>query len=248
MKVKSIHFLSVIIPTYQQEKTIVTNIRRIQKVLESIRYPYEMIVVIDGEGSQTYHKLKKSRINKLTIISNKKNRGKASAIRRGMKQAKGDYIMFMDAGNEIDPNGISMLLEHMEWYEADIIVGSKRHKASQVHYPLSRKILSYGYYYLVKALFNIQITDTQAGIKIFKKSVLKKILPRLIEQKFAGDLEIIIAARQLGYTRIYEAPIKLNYTFSSITNAATIKAVFRILLDTISVFWRTYVMRYYNKK
>jgi len=248
MKPTPTHFLSIIIPTYQQERTIITNIRRIQKVLESIRYPYEMIVVIDGDEDKTTHRLKKSHINKLTLISYQKNKGKASAIRQGMKQAKGDYVMFMDAGNEIDPNGISMLLEHMEWYEADIIVGSKRHKASQVHYPWSRKVLSYGYYYLVKVLFNIQVTDTQAGIKIFKKSVLKKILPRLVEQKFAGDLEIIVAARQLGYTRIFEAPIKLDYTFSSITNAATMRAIIIIFFDTCAIFYRTYVARYYNKK
>lgn len=248
MKPTHTHFLSLIIPAYKQKSTIIRNIHHIKSVLDSIRYPYEILVVIDGDIDQTSKKLIKARIDNLSVISYKTNKGKATAIRRGMKLAKGDYVMFMDSGNEIDPNGISMLLEHMEWYKADIIVGSKRHKASQVHYPWSRKLLSYGYYYLVKILFNIQVTDTQAGIKIFRKTVLSKVLPRLVEQKFVGDLEIIVAARQLGYTRIYEAPIKLDYTFGSLTNAATLKAIIRILLDTFAVFWRTYVTRYYNKK
>ena len=60
-----------------------------------------------------------------------------------MSIAKGDYVAFIDAGMEIDPNGISMILEHMEWYNADIIVGSKRHPASQVNYPLERRIISF---------------------------------------------------------------------------------------------------------
>ena len=63
-----------------------------------------------------------------------------------MAKTKGDYIAFIDSGMEIDPNGISLVLEHMEWYSADIIVASKHHPASQVNYPLDRKIISFGAY------------------------------------------------------------------------------------------------------
>jgi len=73
------------------------------------------------------------------IASYMKNQGKSYAIKLGMIKAKGDYVMFMDSGMEIDPNGISMLLEHMEWYKADIIVGSKRHPVSQVNSSFQRK-------------------------------------------------------------------------------------------------------------
>jgi len=176
-----------------------------------------------------------------------KNQGKSYAIRMGMKKAKGDYVMFIDAGMEIDPNGISMLLEHMEWYNADIIVGSKRHPASQVNYPLNRKILSYGYYYLVKFLFGLNVRDTQAGIKIFKKDVLQKVLPRLLEKKFAGDLEFLVVAQILGFRRIYEAPIKLDYSLSPITTAAGIRAIWGILVDTLAIFYRKNIIRYYQR-
>ena len=216
------HFLSLIIPTYNKEKTIVDNIRGIQAVLENIRYDYEMLVVVDGQVDNTLQVLKKAKISKL--------------------------LMFIDSGFEIDPNGISMLLEHMEWYEADIIVGSKRHAASQVNYSLLRRILSLGYYWLVKILFQVNVKDTQAGIKIFKKTVLQRLLPRLVEKKFAGDLEMLVAAKQLGYKRIYEAPIKLDYTFASVTDAATLKSIYGILYDTLSIFYRTYILQYYKKR
>ena len=241
------HFLSLIIPTYNKEKTIVDNIRGIQAVLENIRYDYEMIVVVDGQVDNTLQVLKKTKIPKLRIFAYKENRGKGYAIRVGMHKSKGDYIMFIDSGFEIDPNGISMLLEHMEWYEADIIVGSKRHAASQVNYSLLRRILSLGYYWLVKILFQVNVKDTQAGIKIFKKTVLQRLLPRLVEKKFAGDLEMLVAAKQLGYKRIFEAPIKLDYTFASVTDAATLKSIYGILYDTLSIFYRTYILQYYKK-
>lgn len=243
----SYHFLSLIIPVYKQEKTIVKNVRQITSVLDTIRYDYEIIVVIDGLVDDTYKKLKTAEFIKVTTLAYRKNQGKSYAIRLGMQKAKGDYVMFFDSGMEIDPNGISMLLEHMEWYDADIIVGSKRHLASQVHYSWSRKIMSYGYYFLVKLLFGIKIHDTQAGIKIFKKKVLEKVLPRLLEKKFAGDLEILIVSDSLGFTRIYEAPIKLAYNLGSFTSAATLKSIIGILIDTLAIFYRKNILRYYQK-
>ncbi len=242
-----IHFLSLIIPVFKQEKTIIRNIRKIKKVLDNIRYDYEIIIVIDGTVDSSFAKLKKAKIPKTKIIAYEKNQGKSFAIRLGMLEAKGDYVMFMDSGMEIDPNGISMLLEHMEWYNADIIVGSKRHPASYVDYSLSRKILSYGYYYLVKTLFGVKVRDTQAGIKIFRKKVLEKILPRLLEKKFAGDLEMLVVARQLGFDRIFEAPIKLDYRLSNITSAATLKSILGILIDTSAIFYRSYILGYYKR-
>ena len=242
------HFLSLIIPVYKQEKVIIRNLRSISKVLDKIRYEYEIIAVIDGMVDKSYQRIKSARIPHLKTITYRKNQGKAWALRLGLTKSRGDYAMFIDSGLEIDPNGISMLLEHMEWYNADIIVGSKRHPASRISYPLTRRFLSYGYYYLVKLLFGIKVHDTQAGIKVFKKKVLEKVLPRLVEKKFAGDLELLIAADSIGFKRIYEAPIKLNYNLSPLTSAATLKAILGIFIDTLAIFYRKKLLRYYNRK
>ncbi len=242
------HFLSLIIPAYKQEKSIVKNVRRLIKELEPIRYEHEIIVVIDGMVDDTYEKLKRANLPNVKVLAYEKNRGKSYAVRFGMSKAIGDYVMFIDAGFEIDPNGISMLLEHMEWYEADIIVGSKRHPAALVNYNWQRKILSLGYYYLVKVLFGIKVKDTQAGIKVFRKRVLEKILPRLVEKRFAGDLEMLVVAKQLGYKRIFEAPIKLNYELATISSAATLHSIIGILIDTCAIFYRANILKYYLKK
>jgi len=244
-KKNSSHFLSLIIPIYRQEKTIVSNLHAIKQALDSIRYDYEIIAVVDGKIDSSFEKIKEAKITKVKCLFYKENRGKSFAIRLGMHKAKGDYIMFMDAGMEIDTSGISMLMEHMEWYNADIIVGSKRHPASQVNYALSRKILSFGYYLFVKLLFGIKIHDTQAGIKIYKKNVIEKVLPRLVEKKFAGDLETLVVANSLGFSRIYEAPIKLDYTLGSVTSAAVFSAIFYIFIDTLAIFYRAFIIKYY---
>jgi len=241
------HFLSLIVPAYKQEKIILDNLSELQAVLEQIRYDYEIIVVIDGMVDNTFQKIKEKKIPKVKLIAYQNNNGKSFAIRMGMSHAKGDYVMFIDSGMEIDPNGISMLMEHMEWYDADIIVGSKRHPASIIQYSALRKILSYGYYYFVRFIFGLNVRDTQAGIKIYKKKVLEKVLPRLVEKKFAGDLEILVVARSLGFHRIFEAPIKLNYYLGGVTSAANMKSIVGIFVDTLAIFYRSRILRFYSK-
>jgi len=149
--------LSVIIPVYKQAKTIRKNLNAILSELEIAGMPYEAIVVVDGFVDNTYEEVKKVVNKKLRIFGYEKNRGKGYAVRYGMARAKGDVIAFIDAGGEIRESGISMLLEHMRWYNADIIVGSKRHSASKITYPWYRKIFSFGYQFLVKLLFGLSI-------------------------------------------------------------------------------------------
>ncbi len=239
-------FLSLIIPCYKQEKTIVENIRRIVSVLDETKYSYEVIIVIDGNVDSSFEILKHEKFNNVSLYQYEQNRGKFYAIRFGMKKAIAKNIMFIDSGLEIDPNGINMLLEHMKWYDADIIVGSKRHPASQVNYTLIRKVLSLGYYYFIKLLLGVKVKDTQAGIKVFRREVLLKVLPRLVEKRFAGDLEMLVVSDYLGYSKIYEAPIKLDYNFSAISSAVTFLSIWMIFIDTLAIFYRINVLHYYD--
>jgi glycosyltransferase involved in cell wall biosynthesis len=241
------HFLSLIVPVYKQEKTIVHNLRMLKEVLDNIRYDYEIIAVVDGFVDNSFKEIKKAKIDKVKVLGYEQNHGKSFAIRLGMSRAEGDYVMFIDAGLDIDPNGISMLVEHMEWYNADAIVGSKRHPASYVTYTIIREVLSRGYYFFVKILFGLSISDTQAGIKVFKKKVLEKILPRLVEKKFVGDLEMLVVARHLGFKRIYEAPIKLDYYLGSITSVANLHAIWGMFIDTLAIFYRSNILHYYDE-
>ncbi len=148
---------------------------------------------------------------------------------------------------EIDPNGISMLLEHLEWYKADVVVGSKRHPASQVNYPLNRQIISLGAQLIARFLLGIQVRDTQAGIKIYKMKVLKKICPRLLVKTFAIDLEMLSVANRLGFTKIYEAPIKLSFDFNDFhLSGNTLKTIYVCLKDALAVFYRLKILKYYD--
>ena len=246
-KTKKSILISVIIPAYQQEKTIKKDILRVIDVMGRLRYKFEIILVVDGMNDNTFKIARKIKSPKLVVVGYESNRGKGYAVRFGMGRSKGDIVAFIDSGMEINPNGLSMLLEHFEWYNADIIVGSKLHPASKVHYPFSRKILSWGYRWLVKLLFGLQIRDTQVGMKFYKRKVLDTVLPRLLVKTYAFDIEILAVAHHLGYTRIFEAPIDLDFKGnSSVVSKGFWRTIILMLRDTCAVFYRLKILRYYD--
>lgn len=245
-----IRLISVIVPAFRQEDTIVRDLKKIKNVLDKLRYPTELICVIDGKIDNSFNKAKKfaKKYNNVKVIGYDTNKGKGYAVRFGMAESKGNIIAFLDAGMDLNPNGLSMLLEHFEWYSADIIVGSKRHPVSKVDYPWQRRILSLGYQILVRVLFGLKVRDTQVGMKFFRREVLEKVLPRLLVKAYAFDIEILAVANYLGFNRIYEAPVEIKLNFgatSTITSQKFIRTVLVMLINTLSVFYRLHILHYY---
>lgn len=247
MSTKNIKLLSLIIPVYLQERTIHRQLQNILAELHMLTIPYEVIVVVDGMDDKSFQEAKKVHSTNLIVTGYKTNHGKGYAVRFGMAKSHGDVIGFIDAGGDLSELGLSMMIEHFKWYNADIIVGSKRHPVSKVKYPLERKILSFGYQQLTRFLFGLNIRDTQVGMKLYRRYVLEDVLPRLVVKEFAFDIEILAVSYRLGYRRIYEAPIELDFTgASSITSLSVWKVIWNMLYDTFAVFYRLKILRYYD--
>lgn len=247
-KTPKIKKISIVIPAYKQEKIIRKDLKNLKQSLTELALDYEIIVVIDGNLDKTFEAIKSLRDKRLRIYMYEKNQGKGYAVKFGMQKAHGDVIGYIDAGMDISPESISMLLSHMLWYDADIIVGSKLHPVSQVEYPLIRKILSWGWRTLTHLLFGFKVRDTQVGLKIFKRKVAKDVFPRLLVKKFAFDVEILAVAYALGYKRTYEAPIRLKFNnTSSITSIRLWKVILFMIIDTLAIFYRLKILRSYEK-
>jgi len=242
--------LSVIVPCYKQENTIKQDLKNILSALDKTRFSYEVIAVVDGFLDKTYQRSRQIENPKLRVHGYKTNRGKGYAVRYGMARARGDYIAFIDSGMDIDPNGLSLILEHMYWYEADVIVGSKRHPASKLIYPLKRKFFSIGLQYLQKMLFGLKLRDTQAGLKVFKREPLEKALPRLIIKRYAFDIELLVVIKKLGYNRIYEAPVKVTWVENSFKSdwISLVKFSWSFFVDMLGIFYRLHLLSYYDEK
>lgn len=239
--------LSVIVPAYKQSRTIESSIRKLKETLDTTQYSYEIVIVVDGTVDATLKHAKRCASSKVRVVGYAHNKGKGYALRYGMARSKGDIVAFIDSGTDLDPKGLHMLLAHFDWYNADIIVGSKWHPVSLVTYPWWRIILSKGYGLLVRMLFRIRVSDTQLGMKCFRRAVLKDVLPRLLVKKFACDIEMLAVAKRLGYDRIYEAPVVLNWDEENSSISRNIYPAIRdTFVDTLAVFYRLYVVKYYD--
>jgi hypothetical protein len=112
-----------------------------------------------------------------------------------------------------------------------------------VHYPPLRRAYSWGFQQLIRALFHLRIRDTQTGIKLVRRDVLAAVLPHMVEKRFAFDLELFVVAHRLGYRGFIEAPVRINERFSSTISP---RAVVMLLLDTLAIFYRLRVLRFYG--
>ena len=248
---KGLKLLSLIVPAYKQEKTIIEDVKNLDKVLSSFVYEHEIIVVVDGFLDKTFEKAKTIRNKTVRVVGYEKNHGKGYAVKYGILKAKGDVVGFIDAGMDLNPSEISIALDLMEWNKADIIVGSKLHPDSKVNYPTIRKIMSWGYRSLTHLFFGFNVKDTQVGLKFFKRKVAYDIFSKIIIKSFAFDVEVLAVAYKLGYKKIYEFPIKLNFrgnsSIASVVSLSFWKIISLMLWDTMAIFYRLKILHYYDR-
>ncbi len=245
---KGLKLLSLVVPAYKQEKTIIEDIKNLDRILSSFSNRHEIIVVVDGFLDKTFERAKTIESKAIKVVGYEKNHGKGYAVKYGVLKAQGDIIGFIDAGMDLDPSGIIVALNLMENNKADIVVGSKLHPDSKVNYPFVRKIFSCGYRTLNNVLFGFNVKDTQTGFKFFRKKVAKDVFSRILVKRFAFDIEVLAVAYKLGFRRIYETPIKLDFSReSSITSGSFWKIILHMLWDTVAVFYRLKILHYYDK-
>lgn len=234
--------LSVVVPAYHDGERIVGNVQRLVDALSATGLTWEVIVVVDGD-LDTFQAAEPLRAPGVCVLGYQVNRGKGFALRYGMSLARGDLVTFIDSDMEIGPEEIGRMARLLDLYDADIVVGSKRHPLSRVDYPRLRRIQSFCYQVLLRLLFHISVRDTQTGLKMMRHEVAAKVLDAALVRRFAFDLELLALARHYGYKRIIEAPVVIDYKFTSTTN---LRAVFWILWDTLVIFYRLRLRHRYD--
>jgi glycosyltransferase involved in cell wall biosynthesis len=238
-------YLSVVVPTYQQCAVIAHNVEVILGKLDRFGANLEVIVVIDGGDDDSATQLARITDSRLRVITYQPNKGKGHALKTGSQEARGRWIAWLDSDLDLDPSGIPLFVDTAELLDLDVVVGSKRHPDSEVDYPWLRRCYSALYQRLVQAMFGLNVRDTQVGIKLFRRDVLEAVLPVTLVKRFAFDIEILAVAYHFGYHRIAEGPVRLKYNFSG--SRMDWAAIGRALWDTLAVFYRLRIRRYYDR-
>jgi glycosyltransferase involved in cell wall biosynthesis len=237
--------LSVVVPAYCEGARIHDNLKKLLAELDLLDIPYEVIVVSDGNHDNTVAEAERVRSPSVRVLAYPINMGKGYALGYGVRHTMGELITFIDADMELNPREIRNFIGLMKRGGYDIVVGSKRHPGSRVHYPALRRFQSAAYQLLIRVLFSLQVRDTQTGLKLFRREVLLNVVPLLAVKRFAFDLELLVVAHHLGYQSIAEAPIQLDFQFESSVRPTT---AFQVLWDTAAILYRLKILRYYDRQ
>ncbi|MGQ9673005.1 MAG: glycosyltransferase family 2 protein [Candidatus Aminicenantales bacterium] len=197
--------LSVIIPVYNEAKTIEEILRRVQAV--ELGLEKEIIVVDDGSTDGTRAILEGSTSPSIRVIFHTKNQGKGAALQTGFAAATGDIFLVQDADLEYDPREYPKLLEPILDGRADVVYGSRflggPHRVLLFWHYLGNRILTT----FSNMVSNLNLTDMETCYKVFRKDVLQRL--KLKSKRFGFEPEITVKLAKLK-CRVYEVPISYS--------------------------------------
>lgn len=227
--------LSIIIPVFNEKKSIESVIQKVTKVSLPKSWIREIVVVDDGSNDGTGEILKKYN-HIFTIITHSKNKGKGAALRSGFNFSTGDYILIQDADLEYDANDYINLLEPIIIGNCDIVFGSRILQKNNVS---GRRFYFYGGVFLTKVFnlfFNTKLTDVSTCYKVFNRKYLLSIM-EYSSDDFAFDFaELTYSLISEG--AVVEVPINYNPRNNKEGKKLKIKHGVRILFVILKLFFK----------
>jgi len=213
--------ISVVIPVYNEEKSIVSVLKEIEDVMNRSRLSYEIVVVNDGSTDKTMEVLKNSGSN-IKVFNHRVNRGYGASIKTGICNAQHEIVVITDADGTYPSERIPELVRYMKDY--DMVVGARTGRSIKA--PLIRKPAKWVINLLANYLTGVKIPDLNSGLRVMKKAIVNKFA-RLLPDQFSYTATITLAMLTNGYqvkyvpidyhTRIGQSKIKpirdtLNFT------------------------------------
>tara|TARA_B110000467_G_C18177728_1_gene398795 strand:+ start:154 stop:867 length:714 start_codon:yes stop_codon:yes gene_type:complete len=204
--------LSIVLPVFNEEKRLRKTLPSLEKFLkDSKKNKIELIFVSDGSTDGTnniIYNFINSKKYKISLIKYKKNIGKGYAVKKGILKAKNQWILICDVDLSVHPKQFNI------WFNDQMInsskcayYGSREHKHSKVKASPARLILGFFFRTLIRFLFDINLSDTQCGFKVFHQSYAKKIFKKMKSYRFSFDIELTILLKK-NKVKVIELPLK----------------------------------------
>lgn len=201
--------LSLVIPAHNSEKVICSSIMAYSNAFSSLFSNFELIVVCNDCSDKTFE-LCLNLANQFPIkVINITQRGKGHALITGLNNARFDILGFLDADNPFELEKIKEMLNLLKFYE--VIIASK-YKKGRARFQDSqlRRLISLGGGLFSRILFGLNVSDSQAGAKFFKKEVWEKIKRGFLCKGFDFDIELLYKIKKLNF-KIKEVQIPFKY-------------------------------------
>jgi dolichyl-phosphate beta-glucosyltransferase len=227
-------YLSVIIPTYNEEKCIGHTLSDLKEWLDKEHLDYEILIVLDGPTDRTRQMVRtlQRNIQNLILIDNQVNHGKGHAVRQGLLKAEGEFRIFMDAD-------CSTSLVHLGQFLREcgnrypVVIGSRNAKGSviAVRQPRYRELMGDIGNHLIRVVLGLwEYRDTQCGFKMLSRHAAEDIIPRMKLDRFGFDFELIALAKSLDYG-IRQMPVTWRNDDKSSVTLFGANGFVRILTD-----------------
>jgi dolichyl-phosphate beta-glucosyltransferase len=222
--------LAVIVPAYNEEPRLQRSLERIGEYLSTQAYDWTVFVVDDGSTDSTADIALRMTVSnpRLKLISYTPNKGKGCAVRTGMIQAEGDWLLLCDADLAAPIEEVEKLFAAAK----PIAIGSRplRESNLEIRQPWWREFAGRAFNFAVQAMSIRGIKDTQCGFKLFSRQAAKDIFPRCRFDGFSYDFEALMVGRALGY-EIAEVPIRWSHQEGS--KVRLLRDGFRMLRDLL---------------
>jgi len=236
--------LSVIIPMYNEEKNITGTAETLLSCLRGTGLDFEILLCDDGSTDKTSEKADflASQNPEIRVLRAETNHGKGYSVREGMLESVGDYAIFTDCDLAYGTDVILEFLDELRNSDADICIGSRAlHPQGYSDYPKIRRLLSETYIKILKRHAGFVYSDSQCGIKGFKRHAAKSIFEKCVIDGFAFDLEVLMLADMLNL-KIKEYPVRILNHVAAASKVHLFRDAFKMLRD-VKVIKRTHSQR-----
>ncbi len=232
--------LSVILPAFNESKGIKESLTKTQEALEKLNVSFEILVVDDGSSDDTSHQARALKSPFVKVVSYPMNRGKGFAVNVGMKEAKGEYRLFMDVDLSTSLEALGRFLSVLETNSCDVVVGTRKGKGAylEVKQPYYRIFLGSIFTYLAGLVTGCPLSDFTCGFKMYSRQAAEVIFSHQRINNWSFDAELILIAR-FHQLRIQEMPVTWKNDLETKVNP---------LRDALSSLKGLWLMRCYAAK
>ncbi len=238
-------YLSIVMPAYNEQNRVAGSLEKVSEWMKSKLFDVELILVDDGSSDRTPAVLEEfqQKIPGVRVLRNKPNRGKGFSVRRGVLEARGEFVLFTDADLSAPIEEADKLLAAVETSGADAAIGSRalQRELIGVHQPWTREFSGRCFNLLVRAITGLKLRDTQCGFKLFRRQTTRRAFELQQVEGFGFDPEILfLIARRGG--KIQEVAVRWND--NPATKVHFLRDSTRMFLDLVVLRWRAMTGRY----
>jgi glycosyltransferase involved in cell wall biosynthesis len=235
--------LSIVIPSYNEELRLPATLEHIAAYLPTLGGDTEVIVVDDGSKDRTVEVAESYRktLPGLRVISNGENRGKGFSVRHGMREARGQNVLFTDADLSAPIEEAPKLIDALKTY--DLAIGSRALDRSliTVHESRFREFAGIVFNLIVRVILRLPFVDTQCGFKAFRRERCQILFEQQRMERFGFDPELLYLARHQGL-RTIEIPVRWGH--SPATKVNMFRDSIQMFLDVFTIRWNSIMGRY----